>query len=203
MAFVHLHTHSSYSPMWGVPTLEALCQAAQSQGQYYLALTDTNGLYGAIRYLEVAREHGLKPIIGAELVSDQHRAVLLAKNPTGYANLCRILSARHCDAYLSRVYRALCCTGGTVEVNLSPGWQSRRQIIGLIRRYHSPSVSTLRRFEMSHRLVGYKHMSPALSMRGKLRLTPSKKYSRKDGGRCSGQGCVLSTRDHTDPRMRP
>ena len=98
MAFVHLHTHSSFSPMWGVPTLDALCQAAQSQGQDYLALTDTNGLYGAIRFLEVAREHGLKPIIGAELVSEQHRAVLLAKNFTGYSNLCRILSARHCDA---------------------------------------------------------------------------------------------------------
>ena len=98
MAFVHLHTHSSFSPMWGVPTLDALCQAAQSQGQDYLALTDTNGLYGAIRYLEVAHEHGLKPILGAELVSDQHRAVLLAKNFTGYGNLCRILSARHCDA---------------------------------------------------------------------------------------------------------
>lgn len=83
--------------MWGVPTLEAICQAAQSKGQDYLALTDTNGLYGAIRFLEVAREHGLKPIIGAELLSGQHRAVLLAKNPTGYANLCRILSARHCD----------------------------------------------------------------------------------------------------------
>jgi error-prone DNA polymerase len=84
--------------MWGVPTVEALCQAAQSQGQHSLALTDTNGLYGAIRFLEVAREHGLKPILGAELVSGPHRAVLLAKNPTGYANLCRILSARHCDA---------------------------------------------------------------------------------------------------------
>ena len=68
--------------MWGVPTLEALCQAVKDQGQEFLALTDTNGLYGAIRFLEVAREHGLKPIIGAELVSDQHRAVLLAKNVT-------------------------------------------------------------------------------------------------------------------------
>ncbi|MBX3308703.1 MAG: PHP domain-containing protein, partial [Nitrospira sp.] len=83
MSFVHLHTHSSYSPMWGVPTVKTLCQAAQSQGQDYLALTDTNGLYGAIRFLEVAREHGLKPILGAELVSGQHRAVLLAKNVTG------------------------------------------------------------------------------------------------------------------------
>ena len=84
--------------MWGVPTVEALCQAVKEQGQEFLALTDTNGLYGAIRFLDMAREHGLKPILGAELVSDQHRAVLLAKNVTGYGNLCRILSARHCNA---------------------------------------------------------------------------------------------------------
>ncbi len=95
--FVHLHTHSWYSPLHGVPTVEALCAAARAQGQDYLALTDTNGFYGAMRFLEVAREAGLKPILGAELVHGAHRAVLLAKTPSGYANLCRILSARHCD----------------------------------------------------------------------------------------------------------
>jgi len=93
--FVHLHAHSSYSPMWGVPTLEALCAAAREQGHDALALTDTNGLYGVIRFLEVATRAGLKPILGAELIHDQHRAVLLAKNPEGYANLCRLISARH------------------------------------------------------------------------------------------------------------
>jgi error-prone DNA polymerase len=96
-AFVHLHTHSLYSPMQGVPTLEALCEAVRTQGQDRLALTDTNGLYGAIRFLDVARETGLKPMLGAELVQGVHRAVLLAKTPAGYANLCRVLSARHCD----------------------------------------------------------------------------------------------------------
>lgn len=95
--FVHLHTHSSYSPMYGVPTLEALCHAVRSQGQEAVALTDTNGLYGAIRFLDVARDAGLKPILGAELIHKSHRAVLLARTSLGYANLCRILSARHCD----------------------------------------------------------------------------------------------------------
>jgi len=83
--------------MSGVPTLEALCHAARAQNSDFLALTDTNGLYGAIRFLEEARAVGLKPILGAELVHDSHRAVLLAKNTIGYANLCRILSARHCE----------------------------------------------------------------------------------------------------------
>lgn len=83
--------------MHGVPTLEALCEAVRTQGQDRLALTDTNGLYGAIRFLEVARDAGLKPIVGAELLHKARRAVLLAKTPIGYANLCRIFSARHCD----------------------------------------------------------------------------------------------------------
>ena len=74
--FVHLHTHSSYSPMWGTSTLEALCEAVRSQGHDTFALTDTNGLYGAIRFLEVAKRAGLKPILGTEIIHAQHRAVL-------------------------------------------------------------------------------------------------------------------------------
>ena len=95
--FVHLHTHSSYSPMWGTSTLEALCEAVRTQGHDTFALTDTNGLYGAIRFLEVAKRAGLKPILGTEIIQAQHRAVLLAKSPEGYGNLCRLLSARHED----------------------------------------------------------------------------------------------------------
>ncbi len=163
MAFVNLHTHSSYSPMWGIPMVEALCQAAQSQGQEYLALTDTNGLYGAIRFLEVVREHGVKPIIGAELVSGQHRAVLLAKNPTGYANLCRILSARHCDesfdfietvaqhrtelVVLSDDPAALTAwqveSGEDLHVELTPG-PSLQETVALSRRLRLPPVATTR-----------------------------------------------------------
>jgi len=84
--------------MQGVATLEALCQAARAQDSPALALTDTNGLYGAIRFIEVARAHGLRPILGAELIHNQHRAVLLVKDLRGYTNLCRLLSQRHCDA---------------------------------------------------------------------------------------------------------
>jgi len=95
--FVHLHVHSDYSPMRGVSSLEELCVSAQRQGLTALALTDTNGLYGAIRFIEQAKQHSLRPILGAELTTDDHRAVLLARTPEGYANLCRLLSERHCD----------------------------------------------------------------------------------------------------------
>lgn len=84
--------------MEGVSFLEELCWAARLQGADTLALTDTNGLYGAIRFVEVARKAGLHPILGAELRYEQHRVVLLAKTAQGYANLCRLLSARHSEA---------------------------------------------------------------------------------------------------------
>jgi len=93
--FVHLHVHSDYSPMRGVSSLGELCALAQRQGSPAIALTDTNGLYGAVRFVEQAKQRGLHPILGAELTTDDHRAVLLAKTPAGYANLCRLLSERH------------------------------------------------------------------------------------------------------------
>lgn len=163
MAFVHLHTHSSSSPMWGVPTVEALCQAVKDQGHEFLALTDTNGLYSAIRFLEVAREHGLKPILGAELVSGQHRAVLLAKNVTGYGNLCRILSARHCDESFDAIKTVARHRTGLVLLSNDPvalaAWQedseddlyvelipepALHEAVALSRRLRLPPVATTR-----------------------------------------------------------
>lgn len=96
--FVHLHVHSDYSPMRGVSSLEELCFSARRHGSPAMALTDTNGLYGAIRFVEHAKQQGLRPILGAELTTEDHRAVLLAKTPEGYASLCRLLSERHCDS---------------------------------------------------------------------------------------------------------
>jgi len=61
-----------------------------------LALTDTNGLYGLLYFIQTAQEMGIQPIVGSELVTDKHRAVLLTRNRKGYANLCRIISDRHC-----------------------------------------------------------------------------------------------------------
>ncbi|UVT21825.1 MAG: DNA polymerase III subunit alpha [Nitrospira sp.] len=95
--FVHLHVHSDYSPMRGVSSLEELCASAHRQGSPAMALTDTNGLYGAIRFVAHAKQQRLRPILGAELTTADHRAVLLAKTPIGYANLCRVLSERHCN----------------------------------------------------------------------------------------------------------
>ncbi len=96
MNFIHLNVHSHYSKGWGIGTIDELCRAAKDLGMKRLALTDTNGLYGLIFFVQTAKEMGIKPIVGSELVCDGRRAVLLVKNPKGYANLSRIISARQC-----------------------------------------------------------------------------------------------------------
>ncbi|VBB46996.1 DNA polymerase III, alpha subunit [uncultured Desulfatiglans sp.] len=95
--FVHLHVHSHFSKGWGIGGVERLCSAAAALGMRRLALTDTNGLYGLVPFLQAAREHGITPIAGSELVHGGRRAVLLVKDEAGYANLSAVISARHCD----------------------------------------------------------------------------------------------------------
>jgi error-prone DNA polymerase len=93
---VHLNVHSRYSLMRGVPDVQTLASAARDRGCESLALTDTNGLYGLVFFLQAAQEAGIRPIIGAEIdEGSQSRAVLLAKNHDGYAALCRHVSAYH------------------------------------------------------------------------------------------------------------
>ncbi len=71
-SFVHLHVHSHYSMMWGVSSVTRLCKKAAEAGCEYLALTDTNGLYGLIHFLEAARQYGIRPIVGANLQINGH-----------------------------------------------------------------------------------------------------------------------------------
>jgi error-prone DNA polymerase len=65
--FVHLQAHSHYSLMRGASSIEELCAAARRAGMRALALTDINGLYGAVRFWEAAREAELEPILGADV----------------------------------------------------------------------------------------------------------------------------------------
>ncbi len=93
--FVHLNLHSHYSFLRGTASPEAICRAVADQGSDTVALTDTNGLYGLILFLEAARDCGLRPIVGAELRTSEARAVALVRDRRGYANLCRIITDRH------------------------------------------------------------------------------------------------------------
>ena len=66
--FIHLHVHSTFSFMDGAAPLDGLIERAKQLGMEACALTDHQGLYGAIRFYRKACAAGLSPIIGAEIV---------------------------------------------------------------------------------------------------------------------------------------
>jgi hypothetical protein len=92
--FIHLNVHSNYSLLSGAGQVEDLLSRAREMEFDALAITDTNGLYGAMLFLSKARELGIKPILGAEIECDSGDAVCLASDREGYSNLCRVITAR-------------------------------------------------------------------------------------------------------------
>ncbi len=151
--FVHLHVASGYSLRHGASSPAALVERAAGLGQEALALTDRDGLYGAVRFVLACRDAGIAPILGVDLavhpvldaagsgppsppsgglgarvrrtpagrlgsgptlaeriatgarrtpargggdVDPRHpRVLLLARGRTGWASLCRLVSAAH------------------------------------------------------------------------------------------------------------
>jgi DNA-directed DNA polymerase III PolC len=92
---VSLHTHSWFSLLEGISSPEALLARAAAGGHTALALTDTNNLYGAIPFVQMAFGHGVRPILGACLRQQRTRCVALIAERAGYRSLCRVLSRLH------------------------------------------------------------------------------------------------------------
>ncbi|MGH2788168.1 MAG: DNA polymerase III subunit alpha [Actinomycetota bacterium] len=94
--FVHLHCHSSWSLLDGAVPAEALAHLAAELGFEAVALTDHDALTGAVRFTKACRDAGVKPIFGAELtLAGDHHVTVIARDATGYANLCRLVSDAH------------------------------------------------------------------------------------------------------------
>jgi len=94
--FIHLHLHSVFSFLDSTCRLEGLIQRAAELGMGAVAVTDHDGVYGAVRFYRAAREAGVKPILGVELTTEGgYHLTLLAASREGYSNLCRMVTAGH------------------------------------------------------------------------------------------------------------
>ena len=92
-----IHNHSYYSLMQGTIPLESLLSFAKENQSSYCALTDNNGMYGLIQFAKKAAETGIKPILGSYIDDpndSELNAVFIAKNNSGYSQLCKIITSR-------------------------------------------------------------------------------------------------------------
>ncbi len=123
MSFVHLHVHSEYSLRDGLPSVDALVNAAVAMDMPALALTDHGVMYGAVAFYRAAVKKWdkdkryplamkLNPIIGmeaylaprriADKTKEDRRAfhlVLLAQNDQGYHNLLKLASIAQLEGF--------------------------------------------------------------------------------------------------------
>jgi DNA polymerase-3 subunit alpha len=106
--FTHLRVHSEYSIVDGLVRIDDLVAAAVKDQQPALAVTDLANAFALVRFYKAARGKGLKPIVGVDawITNDENRdkpfrLLILAKNKTGYLQLCELLS----KAWLTNQYK--------------------------------------------------------------------------------------------------
>ena len=113
MKFTHLHVHSQYSLLDGLPKIDELLDYVKSLGMDSVALTDHGVIYGAVEFSKKARERGIKPIIGCEMyiafeemhqerpnIDDKrYHLILLVKNNEGYKNLVKLITKAHLEGF--------------------------------------------------------------------------------------------------------
>jgi error-prone DNA polymerase len=94
-----LNTHSFFSFGGGASSPSRLVERAKELGYEHLALTDLNGVYGAVELHESAKRHGLTAGIGATVQVDTDFGTfslpLLAANRNGYRVLNELCSIAH------------------------------------------------------------------------------------------------------------
>jgi DNA polymerase III subunit alpha len=101
--YIHLHLHTHYSLLAALKEPKTYITKAKKLEMSALAITDYNGMFGAIEHYKYCKKSDIKPIIGVELwftqdISFKNPAeqvgtiVLLAKNHQGYLDLLKISS---------------------------------------------------------------------------------------------------------------
>ena len=116
MKFTHLHVHTHYSLLDGLPKIDELLNYVQESGMDSVAITDHGVIYGAVEFFKKAKAKGVKPIIGCEVYmalesmtqmrpnidSARYHLILLVKNEQGYQNLVKLVTRAHLEGFYYR-----------------------------------------------------------------------------------------------------
>ncbi|MEM9754889.1 MAG: DNA polymerase III subunit alpha, partial [Pseudomonadota bacterium] len=145
--FIHLRVHTEYSLLEGAVRVKSLPARAAAMGMPAVAVTDTNNLFCALEFSELAVASGVQPIHGCQIdlvetapspgaaPTLQAPIVLLVQNETGYRNLLALNSALYLrgdgarpfvtlDEVAARSDGLICLSGGpggAVGVRLAAG----------------------------------------------------------------------------------
>ena len=102
--FIHLHVHSEYSLVDGLIRLPSLVERTVTLEMPAIALTDQSNLFSLVKFYQMARRGGVKPIIGAELwlrgqenTENRHRVLFLCRDQGGYRQLSALITRSYLE----------------------------------------------------------------------------------------------------------
>ena len=146
--FVHLHVHTQYSLLDGAIRINALLDRCRDFGMDAVAITDHGTMFGSVDFYEQATRANIKPIIGCECyvaprrltdkTPQDHKGlthlVLLARDRTGYENLCKLTSVAQLEGfyYKPRIDKTLleAHSGGLIALSACLHGEIPRKILG-------------------------------------------------------------------------
>lgn len=113
MSFVHLHTHTHFSLLDGLPKIKQLVGRTKALGMPAVAITDHGTMFGVIDFYKEAKKQGIKPIIGietyvapnkltdkrAKIDDSPYHLILLAETNEGYQNLLKLATIAHLEGF--------------------------------------------------------------------------------------------------------
>ncbi|MBI2419896.1 MAG: DNA polymerase III subunit alpha [Ignavibacteriales bacterium] len=94
---IPLHVHSNFSLLRGAATVEQLVMFAKEHDITAMALTDDDSMQGFVSFVKAAHQAGIKPILGTTITltgDGSSYVICLAKNNTGYSELCRLITRK-------------------------------------------------------------------------------------------------------------
>lgn len=137
--FIHLRVHSAYSLAEGAIRVKDMVKYCAKNNMPAVAVTDSNNMFGAMEFSLAAKDAGVQPIIGTQILvsledkqsSDPVKIVLLAQNEDGYRNLCHLMTLAYMDEenqyapqvtlkQLFQYHENLICLSGGIDGPLIP-----------------------------------------------------------------------------------
>ena len=103
MPTAHIRMHSEYSVSDGVARLsgDSVIAKAAELDIFALGITDVGNMFGAVKFHQSCRKHGIKPVIGCEVPilngSSKSHMLLYCMNYDGYKNLNKFITKAYTD----------------------------------------------------------------------------------------------------------
>lgn len=108
--FTHLHLHTEFSLLDGALRLTDLVSYAKEQQWKSIGISDHGNIFGAVKFFQLAKKEGIKPVLGCEmyLTSDvsikdakekYFHLIVIVQNAVGYKNLCQLMAFAYQDGF--------------------------------------------------------------------------------------------------------